>query len=1120
MSTYHDNNSLTLMLFRLFTLSLMLFTAVLFTACEADDAAVENSAPFTLLREAETGLSFKNTLTQSPEFNVFNYMYFYNGGGLAAGDFNQDGLIDLYFTSNMEENKLFLNEGDLHFREAGAEAGVAGQPGWATGASVVDINQDGLLDIYVSQVGDYLTLKGHNQLYVCQEIKDGVPIFKEEAAAYGLDLVGFGTQAAFFDYDGDGDLDMYQLNHSLHQNGTFGKRMGLQGEPHPLSGDRLMRNDGGRFTDVTRQANIMGSVVGYGLGLAVGDLNADGWPDLYVGNDFHENDYLYLNHQDGTFREVLTEQISHTSRFSMGVDIADINNDGNADIISLDMLPEDPFILKSSLGEDGFDVFKFKLGFGYNPQFSRNTLQLNNGNGSYQEIGAFAGVYATDWSWAPLFFDMNHDGKRDLFISNGIPRRMNDIDYINFKTNDDLKYKESFNDINKDDLSFIDMMPEIKLDNKFFVNTGQLRFTDLSATIKDRAVSYSSSAIYADLDNDGDLDVVTNNIDDEPFVYRNNQVATDTTHYLQLRLNGQAGNRQAIGATAIVFAGKERMVYEHYPTKGYQSSSQGPLHLGLGDAAKLDSIVLVWPDRSYQRLPLTTLDTVLTLSWRAGLAAFDYARLPTSKEVPVALMDVTKAAGITYVHQENPFVDFSREPLIPFMVSTEGPALAVGDVNGDGLEDFFVGSSKRLRSTLYLQQADGTFRDETPAAFIRDSVFEDVDAVFADVENDGDLDLIIAAGGNEYFAEQEARKQRAYLNDGAGNFSRADLFPDVYMTASKIVAADFNGDGLVDFFLGGRVVPRSYGVIPESYLMINEGGGVFRDRTDELAPGLKLAGLVKDATAADIDGDGDADLVLAMGWQPITVFRNDGGQFTAEQLHADSGWWNSLNVADMDGDGDMDVLAGNFGANNKLKPTPEQPLTMYVNDFDDNETLEQVLTYYVKGREIPFATHAELTKQLPGLKKRYLYAQEMAKDDLSTIFGQEKLAGATKFQATTLESLYLENSGSGQWTTHQLPDRAQFSTIHAAGQLPAGAGSGTRWLIGGNFLGSNIEMGWYDASMGQVLEIGADGVMQVRPVTGVMIDGEVRNMRKILSKQSSSVLIGRNNGALKLVRED
>jgi len=784
------------------------------------------------------------------------------------------------------------------------------------------------------------------------------------------------------------------------------------------------------------------------------------------------------------------------------------------------MLPEDPFILKSSLSEDGFDVFKFKLGFGYNPQFSRNALQLNNGDGSFNEIGAFAGVHATDWSWAPLFFDMNHDGMRDLFISNGIPRRMNDIDYINFKTNDDLKYKATFNDLKKDDLGFIEKMPEIKLNNKVFLNDGELRFKDLSEDVMESAVSYSSSAVYADLDNDGDLDVVVNNIDDEPFVYRNEQPsgAGEPGSYLQLALTGPKGNLQAVGATAIAFAGAERMTYEYFPTKGYQSSSVGPLHLGLGEVDKLDSLVLVWPDRTYERIVLDRVDTLLAIQWQKGLPTLDYDQLSANDDQGLAFQGVTEAAGVDYVHEENPFVDFTREPLIPFMVSTEGPALAVGDVNGDGLEDFFVGSSKRLRSALYLQRADGTFRNDTPDAIVRDSVFEDVDAVFADLENDGDLDLVVAAGGNEYYAKQEPRKQRAYVNDGEGGFTRVDIFPNIFMTASKVVAADFNADGLVDFFLGGRVVPWAYGEIPESYLMINQGGGVFADKTDELAPGLKQAGMVKEAVAADLEGDGDVDLVLAMGWQPVTVFRNDDGKFSAEQLHPESGWWNSLNVADMDGDGDLDVLAGNFGANNKLKPTLDEPLTLYVNDFDGNEKLDQILTYYVKGREIPFASHAELIKQLPGLKKKYLFAQDLAKDDLATIFGADKLGAATKFQATTLENLYLENTGKGNWKTHLLPDRAQFSTIHAAGQIGADNEPGTRWLIGGNFFGSNIEMGWYDASVAQVLSIGADGKMSVRRAEGVVLDGEIRNLRSIRMNGENHQLVVRNSAALKLVR--
>ena len=1100
---------------------LLIFTSLAFTACSPDQPASEKlseSFAFELLRQAQTGLTFKNTLTLTPEFNVFNYMYFYNGGGLAAGDFNGDGLIDLYFTSNQEDNALYLNDGDPRFREVTEAAGVMGQPGWATGASVVDINNDGLLDIYVSQVGDYLMLKGTNQLYVNQgNDADGVPTFRDEAAAYGLDLVGFGTQATFFDYDGDGDLDMYQLNHSLHQNGTFGKRKGLGEDDHPLSGDKLLRNDGGTFTEVSRAAGIRSSVVGYGLGVATGDVNNDGWPDLYVANDFHENDYLYLNNRDGTFREVLTEQMQHTSRFAMGVDIGDINNDGRAEIFTLDMLPEDPTILKASLGEDGYDVFKFKLGFGYNPQFSRNTLQLNNGNGSFSEIGAFAGVHASDWSWGPLMFDMDHDGRRDLFVSNGIPRRMNDIDYINFKTNDELQYREAFNDIRDRELEMVEKMPEIKLRNKFYRNGGDLRFADLSDAVTGAAESYSGSSVYVDLDNDGDLDVVTNNIDDEPFVYRNLTMEEGGAAgaMLRIRIEGSDQNRMGVGTTLLVFAGDERLRYEHYPTRGYQSSALGPLYAGIGDTSRVDSLLLVWPDRTYQRLTVGSYAAPLTVTWRAGLPTYDFARFePPANEASLPIRDVTAASGLGgYLHEENPFVDFNREPLIPHMVSAEGPAVATGDLNGDGRTDLFLGSSKRRRSAIYLQNADGTFTDRTPADLVRDSVFEDVDAVFVDLENDGDLDLVVAAGGNEYQKEQEPRLQRTYLNDGTGRLTREDVLPPLFLTASRVLAQDVNGDGLTDLFFAGRVVPWNYGKIPPSHLLINRGNNRFEDQTAELAPALATAGLVTDAAFSDLDGDGDPDLLLALEWGPVTVYRNDGGRFTPEPLTDDTGWWTSLLTGDFDGDGDVDVLAGNFGTNNKLQPSPDRPLRMYVNDFDGNEKLDQVLTYYVKGREIPFASHAELIKQMPALKKRYLYAQDMARDDLPTLFGRDELAAAERFEVTTLASTFFRQRADGTFTATPLPDAAQLSSIHALARLPAGDGGAARVLFGGNFLKANIEMGWYDAGWVRALEFSAGGELRVRDLAGPAIRGAVRGIGTV----DGRYLVVRNGEGVRLL---
>ncbi|NJC25352.1 VCBS repeat-containing protein [Neolewinella antarctica] len=1104
----------------------LLVTVVL--SCGSPATQVTSDVPqlFTLLKGDKTRLTFNNQPELTAEFNVFNYMYFYNGGGLAAGDFNQDGLVDLYFTSNQGANRMYLNEGELKFREITEQAGVAGLPGWTTGASVVDINQDGLLDIYVNQVSGYLMLTGQNQLYVCQGLVDGVPTYKDEAAAYGLDFASLGTQAAFFDYDLDGDLDMYQLNHSLHQNGTFGKRTGKLKEANPLTGDRLMRNDDGKFINVTEAAGIYSSVIGYGLGLATGDLNNDGWPDIYVGNDFHENDYLYLNNQDGTFREVLTEMMQHTSRFSMGVDIADINNDGLREVFSLDMLPEDPQILKSSLGEDGFDVFKFKLGFGYNPQFSRNTLQLNNGDGSFSEIGAFAGVEASDWSWGSLFFDFDHDGLRDLFISNGIPRRMNDIDYINFKTNTDLQFREEYNDIRDSELAFIDKMPEIKLKNKFYRNQGNLRFADLSEGIAGGDISYSSSAVYVDLDNDGDLDVVTNNIDDTPYLYRNEyQKNADSSDkgsaWLKIEVRGSEKNRDGVGSVAIVFAGDERMVYDYFPTRGYQSSVQAPLLISLGDPDLVDSVLFVFPDRRYRVLDLVAVDTTITVAYSASLPKYKIPVLPIAigtaqtPDRPV-FEDITARSGIDFMHVENAFVDFTREPLMPNMASTEGPALAVGDVNGDGREDFYVGSSKRNRSALYLQNPDLTFRLATPEVIVLDSVYEDVDAAFADLDGDGDLDLVVAAGGNEYFANQEPRTQRIYWNDGRGDFTKY-VIPELFMTASCVVPGDVNGDGLIDLFFGGRVVPRFYGQIPDSYLLINVGNGKFADATEAWSADLKKAGFVKDGRWADTDADGDLDLIIAAEWAPITIYENQGDRLqkqTVGQLH---GWWNTVEAADLDGDGDLDILAGNLGLNNKLKPTEARPLEMYVNDFDGNGQPEQVLTYYVKDRKIPFASHAELIKQLPSLKKKYLFAQEMAGATLEDMFGADNLAQADKFLVNTLASYAFMNNGDGIFTPNLLPDRAQFSALQAFCPLGADAGAGSSWLSGGNFLGSNIEMGWYDASFVSTLHFDGRGGAEAMPLAGLRIGGEVRAIKAIRLGQTSGYLVARSGGALKLL---
>ncbi len=1105
---------------RLFLVFLMAGLFLL-NACENAQEPPEATGPppFKMINGAELGLDFSNELEQTSEFNVFNYMYFFNGGGVAAGDFNQDGLPDLYFTSNMESNRLFLNKGDLQFEDVTDQAGVPGSGGWKTGASVVDINQDGMLDIYVSQMGDFQTVEGRNQLFVCQEVVDGVPRFEERAAEYGLDFVAFGTQASFFDYDLDGDLDCFLLNHSLHANGTFGKRKAFD-DRHPQAGDRLLRNDNGRFVDVTSEAGIYSTVIGYGLGIATGDINLDGWPDLYIGNDFHENDYLYLNQQDGTFKEVLTEQMRHTSRFSMGVDMADINNDGFNEVLSLDMLPEDPYILKSSLAEDSYSIFNFKLGYGYNHQYSRNNLQLNRGDSTFSEIGIYSGIFATDWSWAPLFFDFDHDGLKDLFISNGIPRRMNDIDYVNYRANNEIRWKQQTNNLEEEDLTVVEKMPRIKLANKFYRNLGDLRFDDVSRRVEGAEPTFSNGAVTVDLDGDGDLDVVVNNIEDAPTVYQNllMEQNPETAHdYLRFDLSGPEGNRQAIGTRAILYRDNQKLYFEYFPVRGYQSSALVPFHIPVGDASAIDSLLLIWPDNTVQAIQDPAINAVQPVTWVEGLPTFDWSAFAERPEPPFTFREKTTDVGIDYVHEENDFLEFDREGLIPFMVSAEGPGVAIGDLNQDGRDDIFLGSSKRYKSRIYLQQSDGSYRDASPATMLQDSVFEDVDAAMADLDGDGLTDIVVASGGNEYWASQDPRRQRIYWNQGNGSFTLdTAAFGNTFMTGAAVEVTDFNGDDLPDVFLGARSVPWNYGKTPQSYLFLNKGDGVFEDVTSRLASGLGSVGMIRDASWVDLDQDDDPDLLLALDWGPVTAFINNNGRLTKKVLWKEHGWWNVVRTADPDKDGDLDILVGGIGANAKLQPTSEEPVRLYINDFDDNDQVDQILTYYLEGKEYPFATYAELTKQLPPLKKEYLFAKDLAAAELTDIFGATKLRQAEVLHVDEARHLYLENQGDGTYVKHILPEELQFSTINDLWPMDLDQDGQPEWIAGGNFHRNNIEMGRYDASYGNVLDFDEEGNMVVLPLGDVHLEGVVQNIRSLRINGEEYVLIVRNDGPVRV----
>jgi hypothetical protein len=1098
---------------------LLVISLLLLSSCRSKS---NKSFLFNVLDYNRTGLNFSNRLKPTKDFNVFKYMYYYNGAGVGAGDFNNDGLIDLFFTSSQSDNKIYLNQGNLKFRDVTKQAKIPEDGGWSTGVSVVDINNDGLLDIYICRVGNYETLHSKNQLLICQGIdKNGVPFYKDEAHEYGLDFSGFSTQAAFFDYDGDGDLDMFLLNHSVHQNGNFSPRKDFLGTFYPLSGDRLYRNNGNnKFTDVTKECNINSSAISYGLGIAVSDIDLDGWPDLYVGNDFHENDYLYVNQHNGTFHEDLPNRIMHTSKYTMGVDVADINNDAYPDIISMDMLPFDPKILKSSLGDDDYNVFYLKIGYGYNYQYSRNNLQLNRRNGMFSEIGLYSGIAATDWSWSPLWMDFDNDGLKDLFISNGIPKRLNDMDYVNYISDDEIQQKLKGSSTAERDLGLINKFPEIKLRNKFFQNQGEAKFNDVGDEINDDRPTFSNGAVYADLDNDGDLDVIVNNLEDPVLVYENESNNLKKKPYLDIKLQGSSKNINAIGAKIIVYDSNEIRTYENFPVKGFQSSMQIPMHIGLFKT-KVDSILLVWPDNTYQKIEWEkSISSQIKVQYQSGLPKYDYSRLTNHWKNPTRpMVDITKDVNLLYQHIENPFNEFDREPLIPFMVSREGPALAVGDANGDGLDDVFIGSSKGNKSAIFFQRSNGKFEKSNQPELDDDSTYEDVDATWIDVNNDGRTDLVIATGGNEYYGNDKFQQPRLYLNDGHEHFTKLDhAFDNIYLTASCVVPYDFNNDGYVDLFIGGRAVPWEYGQVPQSYLLENDKHGHFKDVTSLYNNELGKVGLVKSALWYDLNKDGRKDLIICPEWGEISVFINENGSFKKYLLTDKNGWWNFVLPVDINRDGKTALIAGNEGLNSRLKPSEKEPVRLYFNDFDDNGKKEQVVTYYLGGHEIPFATKDDIQKQIPSIKKKFLYASDFAKAPLNEIFSEDKLKNSKILTADYFANSILLNEKNLIFKTLQLPWLAQLSTLKDAVIVNANNDSLPDVLLVGNFYDNNIQMGRNDADFGTILINKGDGLFTCESINGLEIKGQVKHIKEIKIGGQEAFILARNNDSVMVIK--
>lgn len=1096
---------------------LPLIVSLHFISCKKDE---NETSFFTVRTSSETGIHFENTLNADASFNLFSYMYYYNGAGIGAGDFNNDGLIDLFFAANRSGNAVYLNKGNLHFEEVTAKTGMVADSGWNTGVSVVDINNDGMLDIYVCQVGNYKKLKGKNHLFLCKSIDQlGIPHYEDEAASYGLDFSGYSTHAAFLDYDNDGDLDMFLLNHSVNHDGNYAPRAYFEGQFDTLVGQRLYRNDQKKsvknlnihFTDVTKKSGIRGTKIGYGLGVAVADINMDGWPDLYIGNDFHENDYLYINQKNGTFKDEAALQLMHTSQFSMGVDIADVNNDAFPEIISMDMLPYNPYMLRRSLSEDDYNIFQQKLLYGYHYQYARNNFQLNQHNGKFSEIGQFSGLFATDWSWAALWMDFNNDGNKDLFVTNGIPKRMNDIDYINYVSGEELQQKLRNNSLEQKDLALIEKFPEIKLPNQFFLNKGALNFENISNDIPRNPLTFSNGAVYADLDNDGDLDIVVNNINDPAHLYENTSNGSKTkTDFLKIQFKNYPFNKQALGAKVILFEKDKMYTYENQSVHGFQSSMTGPLHIGLS-GVHVDSGILIWPNHQYQSLEIQK-NTTMQIPYNAAMPLFDYARLKpeSSNKSPELFEDLTKASGIGYVHVENPFNEFDREPLIPHMVSAEGPALAVADINHDGLDDFFIGASKSNQSGLFLQLKNGTFLQKKNPALILDSMWEHVDAIWDDVNNDSNLDLIIATGGNEYYGDDDHLKPLLYLNDGKGNLTKKiDAFPSINITQSNVLKIDLNHDGYMDVFISGRAVPWEYGKIPRSYLLMNNKNETFSDVTALYAHDLMNPGMITSASVCDFNKDGLEDILLSIDWGGIDLYLRNGEGFQKKSVTDKNGWWQFAKAVDMDQDGDLDIVAGNFGLNSRLKASENEPVTMYINDFDGNGRIEQVMTYFVGGEEIPFASKILLEKSMPSLKKKFLYAEDFARAAVSTLLGNEKLKNSMKLRATHFENSIFLNDGKLNFRLLPMPAPAQYSSFRTAYSING------KLLLAGNYYFNNVEIGRQDADFGTMLSMNKGSPLAI-PFNKVL-EGQVKKIRSINIGGREAFILAKNNASLQIL---